>query len=265
MLGFGMPKGSRMNDLVFAVPAHPLDQAAKRTFFAEHGFLHIPGALDPARLVRVRAAVADLGPWTEELWHQPELIELIGLPSLVEPIRQVLGPELRFFKGAYVRTGAVGSPAQRTTRQALHRDYGIGEAQDDFRNSNACWLNAGIYLTDLAPERGPLWVVPGSHRLLTPAPGSDASTCDGQARMVLARAGDIVLFHCLTLHAGGANLTAASREGLFYSYRAAWARPIGPVPEWPARVVENAPPELRALLIGQNDGLGQRSTAPAYA
>ncbi len=251
---------------VFPLPTTTLDAQARRGFFAEYGFLQVPRVLDPDALRRVRAAVTDLGAWHEDPWHRPELVAAIAQPTLIAAIEQLLGPDLRFFKGVYVRTPPLGSPGERPLRQGLHRDYGIGEEQGDFRNSNACWLNVGIYLDDLTPERGPLWVVPGSHRLTHLAPGGDYSGLDHQARMVLARAGDAVLFASQTVHAGGANRTAWSRAGLFYSYRAAWARPIGQVREWPEALVGQLPPRGQALLRGQNDGMARSPVAePAYA
>ena len=73
--------------------------------------------------------------------------------------------------------------------------------------------------------------------------------------MVLAKAGDAVLFHCLTIHAGGVMGSRRPRPSAFLSYRPGWAAPLAPVAEWPDAVVRGAPPELRALLAGQNDGV----------
>ena len=73
--------------------------------------------------------------------------------------------------------------------------------------------------------------------------------------MVLARRGDAVMFHNLTMHAGGAMKSGRRRPSLFQSYRSAWAAPLGKIPEWPDEVVRRSPPELRRPLEGLNDGL----------
>ena len=73
--------------------------------------------------------------------------------------------------------------------------------------------------------------------------------------MVLAKAGDAVLFHCLTIHAGGVMRSRRPRPSAFMSYRPGWAAPLSPVDEWPEEVVHSATPELRTLLAGQNDGV----------
>ena len=73
--------------------------------------------------------------------------------------------------------------------------------------------------------------------------------------MVLAKAGDAVLFHCRTIHAGGVMRSRRPRPSAFLSYRPGWAAPLGPVEEWPEHVMRGASPELRRLLAGQNDGV----------
>ena len=72
--------------------------------------------------------------------------------------------------------------------------------------------------------------------------------------MVLARAGNAVMFHNLTLHGGGAMNSGRPRPSVFQSYRPGWAAPLGAVPEWSEEIVNRSPPELRRLLEGQNDG-----------
>ena len=64
-----------------------------------------------------------------------------------------------------------------------------------------------------------------------------------------------MMFHCLTMHAGGVMQSGRPRPSFFSSYRPAWAAPLGAVPEWPSQVVDRASADLRRLLAGQNDGV----------
>ena len=84
---------------------------------------------------------------------------------------------------------------------------------------------------------------------------SDYEGFAGDARMVLARAGDAVRFHNRTLHAGGSMQSGRPRPSVFLSYRPTWAAPLGAVPEWPVPVIDEVSPPLRQLLVGQNDGV----------
>jgi ectoine hydroxylase-related dioxygenase (phytanoyl-CoA dioxygenase family) len=86
-------------------------------------------------------------------------------------------------------------------------------------------------------------------------PASNFEHFEDRARMVLARAGDAVLFHANTVHAASHNLSSETRHALFYSYRPAWAKPVGPVPEWPDEFVQSFPSEHRYLLENLNGGL----------
>ena len=96
---------------------------------------------------------------------------------------------------------------------------------------------------------------PGSHRMENNRQGHDLEHVAGDAKMILAKAGDAVMFHCCTIHGGGVMQSQRARPSVFLSYRPGWAAPLHPVPEWPEAVVAKASPELRALLVGQNDGL----------
>lgn len=74
--------------------------------------------------------------------------------------------------------------------------------------------------------------------------------------MVLCKAGDAVMFHNRTIHAGGVMKSGRPRPGVFLSYRAGWVAPMSEVPEeWPVEVVVQASDELRPLIEGLNDGM----------
>lgn len=243
--------------------------AERRVYFEINGFLIVPGAIDEEVLVKLNREFdrttldrdIELGPKetrtilekSSHSWVTPSVAKLIENPKVLQMIRLCYGDDIRFFKGVYYpkpRKEIAEKP-----RQMLHMDYGGAEYEDDFRNTSASWVNVGFYLCDLTFENGPLWVVPRSHRQCHLIPGSNFEYLEEKAKIVLAKAGTAVLFHCSTVHAGGLNFTDQIRRALFYSYRPGWAKPVGLIPEWPQRLVENAPPKRKPLLVGLNEGL----------
>ena len=96
------------------------------------------------------------------------------------------------------------------------------------------WLALG----DETLENGALSVIPGSHRIDL-APGQFDQPLFlrediAENQLLLARrvpvtlqAGDVLFFHCRTLHAAGANRTQATKFSLVFTYHAADNRPLG--------------------------------------
>lgn len=232
----------------------PAEQAR---FFNDNGYIVIPAAMTQAEVAQAIAEIGEHGlrGTTEAIWEAPFTRRLVTNARLLAALTAIFGREIRFFKGAYVETPASAAGLVNPRRKALHVDYGIGEPQGDLRNSAASWVNVAFYLTDLTPEHAPLWIVPGSNRDYAAVPASDLEHLAGRAQMVLARAGDAVLFHSNTVHAASENASAEARHALFFSYRPAWAKPAGPVPQWPEDFVRSFPAEHRGLLTNLNSGL----------
>ena len=250
---------------VFEADFANMSTIQQRDFFAENGFLVVPQAIKPNELKKIHSEIVSHGltGTTEDIWKAPSMLPLIENEKVVAPLRSIFGPEIRFFKGAYVE--APPQPDAEPGRHWLHVDYGIGERDGDFRNSCASWMNVGYYLTDLSPRHAPFWVCPGSNRWYHFVPEVDMEDMNDKAQMVLAKAGDAIFFHSLTVHATSDNVSNEIRQALFFSYRPAWARPVGPVPEWPQEFIDKAPPERRKLLIGLNQGLEYKFSPPAAA
>jgi hypothetical protein len=226
-------------------------------FFDQNGFLVIPAALSQDE---VKEAIEQIGRFgfkdtTEEIWGAPFTSRLVTNRKLLSVLRAIFGKDIRFFKGAYVESPPERRGASQRLRKALHVDYGIGESEGDLRNSAASWVNVAFYLTDLTRAHSPLWVVPGSNRTYGVVPEGNFEHLQDQAKMVLARAGDAVLFHGNTVHAGSHNFSTETRHALFFSYRPAWAKPAGPVPDWPESFVLRFAAEHRGLLKDLNVGL----------
>lgn len=240
------------NDNIIRADWGAMDAAQQREYFGDNGFVVVPNALSKEEVAHLLQEISahNISGFVEELWDVPAMVALITNAAVLGALANMLSDDLRFFKAAYVE-----APPGRE-RQNLHLDRGI-TWETDARNSCASWINVGFYLTDLSPEHSPLWVVPGSNKcyhLVPSVGGENLEPLIPQAKMVLARAGDAVLFHCSTVHAGGANCSQSTRHGVFLSYRPAWAKPTSPIPEWPDSLVEKISLSHRALLLGLNDG-----------
>jgi hypothetical protein len=231
----------------------PLQQ---RAYFGRNGFLVIPGALSDRQLESVRHAIVRRRPHASPRAQArafrsiPAFWSTFDNDKILAVVRTLLGVDLRFFKGDYVAKHPAPGAAGRT---ALHVDHGIGEQFGDACNTSASWLNVAVYLTDMSRAHGPFSVVPGSHHYHHLVPGTSMEELHDEARLLLASAGDAVVFYRTTVHAGGLNVSPDVQHILFCSYRAAWARPTARVAEWPLAVRLRASPSQRALLRGLND------------
>ena len=88
-------------------------------------------------------------------------------------------------------------------------------------------LNMLVMLDDFTVENGATLVLPGSHRVAEPPTLEDFQA---GAKPLLGKAGDIVLFNSLLVHAGGANTTGRERVALTLCF----GRPfMKPQMDWP--------------------------------
>lgn len=224
-------------------------------YYIEHGFLLLPAIVSAEQMTCIAEESGGNNRYDFiDRWPGPAQEALIANPALLAPLHLCYGADLRFFKAVYAEWRTPDEATRQRGRQRLHRDYAPEPGDGDYRNSCAAWCNVGHYLIDLDVDEGALWVVPGSHRLPWHSPANDYEEYAADARMVLAKAGDAVMFHNRTIHAGGVMHSGRPRPTSFMSYRPAWSAPLGDVPEWPEKVVSRADPELRSLLVGQNDG-----------
>jgi hypothetical protein len=141
----------------------------------------------------------------------PYLAELRGT------IRTILGPAAFSYPSKVLRATYPEHPPGVARGRYVHQDYGVSGVQD--------MLTTWVPLTDIPVRRGGLAVRPGSHlgpplrpHVLRPRERG-WSTTD-------YRAGDALVFHCLTSHAALPNREASLR--LSGDFR--WQCPDQPVP-----------------------------------
>ena len=98
-------------------------------------------------------------------------------------------------------------------------------------------VSAWLALGPECKDNGCLWVVPGSHKLDITRERYDEALffrddCEENDKVLAARvaveldAGDVLFFHCRTLHAAGRNLTGDTKFAAVFTYYAANNRPI---------------------------------------
>ena len=223
-----------------------LTPVQQKAHFKEHGFLWVPDVVPADRIDRLLTDLEAHEPrssieYSTE-WPPPSAAELITNHKLLTAVRICIGEEVRFFKGVFGQWLNHGEETMKRGRQTLHRDF------DNDGEASPCWCNSAVYCLDLKPGSGPFWVVPGSQRLPLSENGKEFEHLSDQALMLCARAGDVALFHCLTVHAGGAMPDHRPRSSFFYSYRPADVRPAANMPPWPDEVVATASDRLRPLL-----------------
>ena len=215
------------------------DAGALRQRLAQDGYLFfrglVPGADVGAAADGVRAALRQ-GGWTDRRGqasadrHALDVRDALGdpafraaiaspafnrLPYLVpvrQTIRMILGPLAFSYPAKVLRAIYPERPPEVTRGRYMHQDYAVSGVQD--------MLTTWVPLIDIPVRLGGLAVRPGSHlgpprrpRLLGPAERGWATTD--------YRAGDALVFHCLTSHAALPNLDTSLR--LSGDFR--WQRP----------------------------------------
>jgi len=151
---------------------------------------------------------------------------LVRLDALLDPVEDIIGPNL-LISTATFRIKEPRSPGY------------YGRHQDDrFIQTDPCWVQVFLAVTECTIDNGCLAIVPGRHRepfmearldsndhdnALTRQPSIARVDDDRVFHMTLA-AGEIGLFHCHAVHGSGRNHTDDRRIGLILDYFPTCAR-----------------------------------------
>jgi ectoine hydroxylase-related dioxygenase (phytanoyl-CoA dioxygenase family) len=172
------------------------------------------------------------------LLREPGFLEAVTSPALLDPLRAILGEDL-----------------QLLCYDALEFSPGGGNERDWHTDTSFfadCLLtaNAGIYLTDMTPEMGPLYILPGSQRRRRRPSREEAGIpLEGEVR-VSVPAGTAVIFDAQAWHSGTRNESAIARRGLFAYFGRYWMKRMDEFyeTELPASVLESDEPVVRQLF-----------------
>ena len=183
----------------------------------EQGYTILPQMIDPAWLAELRAAVAECleregenagGEFRREANAQrlANLVDkgetfrrVVSHPELLAAAAVVLGPDWKLSSLNYRAAEPFSDSAQ-----PLHCDLGLLPDAQGYCVFNSIWM-----LDDFTSDNGPTRAVPGSHRsgALPPASHPDE-------KIILGRAGDVILMNAHCWHGGTANRTAHARRSL---------------------------------------------------
>jgi ectoine hydroxylase-related dioxygenase (phytanoyl-CoA dioxygenase family) len=102
-------------------------------------------------------------------------------------------------------------------QQGLHADWRARQAWEPFHAATAIWL-----LDDFSPDNGATRVVPRSHRRgAVPKPYADPERHHPEEKMIVARAGSVLVFNGHLWHSGTRNRTKHARRVVQCAFAAA--------------------------------------------
>ncbi|MEP7308775.1 MAG: phytanoyl-CoA dioxygenase family protein [Acidobacteriota bacterium] len=220
--------------------------AELRASYAEHGYLVVADLLTRADIARLRAALADVLKDAEGLTeiderffvavgedgtpavtrvrnpvaHHHAFRELVTFPRLLDLIDTIIGPNLQFVHSKI----NLKPPRNREAAYPWHQDWPFNP------HTNLDMLAVMIPLDDADEQNGCLRVISGSHKYgpVDHRYGGyfcvkDETLVEDRSRHVslVVPAGGVALYHCCLLHSSTANFGAASRNAIFFDYRAA--------------------------------------------
>lgn len=245
--------------------------AAQRYFYDVNGYVLLTGVFDAAECRRLVALADRMDadpecaykhdgyPKTPTLtvlsrcaWYHPHLLETALHAAFLPAIEAIVGGEVRLEEHQFLINypdPAVAVP-RPIREEGWHR--GIAPSFGSFDASghyHSLFTKAFIYLTDNGPGEG-TWVVPGSHRMETPASSVREFLDETLARQLVTRAGDLLILSETLIHAGPRLATGAPRYSLVYGYTAPFMQ-TWPRYDPPADLLDRVSPRQRALLAGE--------------
>ncbi|HTP33524.1 MAG TPA: phytanoyl-CoA dioxygenase family protein, partial [Candidatus Acidoferrales bacterium] len=133
--------------------------------------------------------------------------EVILTPLVLECMAQVLGPRFKLSS-----LNARSADPHTADGQPLHADSGAIADDTGYIVCNSIWM-----LDDFTPDNGATRYVAGSHRWRR-LPHPDFYEPHPEERLVLGRAGDVVVMNAHMWHGGTANRTDAPRRAMHIYY-----------------------------------------------
>src|SRR6266851_3076469 len=162
----------------------------------------------------------------EPVERHPLFWELVRSPGVLEPVQQLIGPNLRLHGSKLnMKSAGYGSPVE------WHQDWAF------YPHTNDDVLATGIYLDDCDVDNGPLMVLPGTHRGPTFDHHADGRFCGAmnpadcdldftKAVPLMGPAGSMTIHHVRLVHGSALNRSNRQRRLLLHEYTAADAWPL---------------------------------------
>ena len=211
--------------------------------FDRLGYVFIPQGFDETEVGVLRDAAAEVySSDREEVWREStgvartafaahtynEAFRRLGThPRLIEPVEQLLGGKL------YMHQFKVNAKAAFEGEVwQWHQDYGTWQRDDAMPEPLA--MNIAVFLDEVTPVNGPLFLIPGSHKTGVLEAGHDLETTsyplwtldratvrrladEGGIVAPCGQAGGILMFHCNIVHASPPNISPYDRRIVYLS------------------------------------------------
>lgn len=228
--------------------------------FAEYGYVVIDSLFgrDLARELYDACDALDLVVWNEArstanertLLEDPRFLRVFTASRFIDVLTEIVGDDLQLLDLQLLnfapRASHVG--AVSTGTREWHTDI-------TFFSDTPVAVNVAIYLTDMTPEKGPLYVIPGSHRWHREPAGDEVTSQHPDEVEVGVSAGAAVAFDAQLWHTGSKNLSDSARRGLFAYCSHYWVKRMDEyyTRPLPTAILESADPRLRQLFgLGAN-------------
>ena len=188
------------------------------------GYVVLRGIIDADWLSRLRAAFEsgcqkDGGATVVKESGTRHLNDLVNRDPVFEGAltnSRVLAGVYHVLRDAF-RVGQIGGrdPLPGYGQQGFHADWTARSKGEPFRIVTTIWL-----LDDFTSESGATRVVPGTHQLLTQPPKSfaDPASRHPDQRIIVAKAGSVLVFNGHLWHSGTANKSSSPRRVLQCSF-----------------------------------------------
>ncbi len=224
-----------------------------RAFYAQNGYLKVPGAVSVDQLTKLRGITAELIDQSRDttvsddrfdlddghtrdaprltrikLPHKqhPYFWDLLRNSAITDILTDLLGPDT-MLQTSKLNTKAPGGGAA----VEWHQDWAF------YPYTNDDVLAVGLIIDDMGPENGPLMVIPGSHKGAVynhHHNGVFAGAMDLQAEgmrlsdavPLQGPAGSVSIHHARIAHGSALNTSTKDRRIIFYEMMAADAFPI---------------------------------------
>jgi ectoine hydroxylase-related dioxygenase (phytanoyl-CoA dioxygenase family) len=172
--------------------------------------------LDRPRVRRIKAP---------HLRHEA-FARLVRHPKIIAVLQDLWGPDIRFDTAKLnMKSAGFGAAVE------WHQDWAF------YPHTNDDLAAVGVMMDDMAPENGPLLIVPGSHRGPVFDHHADGVFCGAmdpargevnfsRAIALTGKAGAITVHHVRAVHGSAPNTSARDRRLLLFQFRAADAWPL---------------------------------------
>ena len=240
-------------------------------FYAETGYLMVPGALSAAEVAELRGTVEEIVAGAAKVTAHTDLYDLedghtpqrpkvrrlksphkhfdyfnqlVRNPRITAILAALLGPNIRLHGAKLnMKSAGYGAPVE------WHQDWAF------YPHTNDDVLATGILLDDCSVENGPMLMIPGSHRGRLYDHHSDGAFCGAitgelnqidfsKAVPMTGKAGSMSIHHARSLHGSAQNTSTQDRRLLLFEYTAADAFPLVGIPdfnEFNSRIVLGSP------------------------